>query len=514
MPLTLTGTLKDPLGSPLVDAKVLFQARITSDAVLKGVSAEAETDAQGDYTISVEYGYYDVYVQPASAPYQRISLLRNVPVTVDTTASSLNALIVDQQAAPEATPDIVLELQAVANEARGYRDAAAVSATAASGDAAAASSSAQAASADATAASNSATSASNDAASVAADRTAVESTATQVASDASSATAAKTAAEAARDDAVTIAGGDAEPIFDAWVVDVERRKIENATGGACTLERTAGGEPCYMFVIPKMKWEDLVPSGELGTGVHEAFLEGGVEKSELLVGMYLASTVGGELVSQAKKVPRRSINWDNSRTEAQAAGFDIMSNWEWSAIAMWCMANGYQPRGNTNSGQSHSHPHERGIINDSVDNTDTGTGPNTWNHNNAANGIADLVGNVWEWVWGLKLMDGRVMLAPDNDKSLAESGWVDTGFDMPGASSTNWSGLSTSAPQDIRRALIMPNGVADPDGSLWTNLSGERFPRRGGSRITGADAGLGALILVNGRTGAYNNGGLRLSRLV
>jgi len=355
-----------------------------------------------------------------------------------------------------------------------------------------------------------------DATSVAADRVAVEASATQVASDAADATAAKTAAEAARDDAVNIAGGDSQPIFDAWVVDVERRKIENATGGACTLERTAGGEPCYMFVIPKMKWEDLVPSGELGTGVHEAFLQGGVEKSELLVGMYLASTVNGELVSQAKKVPRRSINWDNSRTEAQAAGFDIMSTWEWSAIAFWCMAHGFQPRGNTDLGQSHSHPHEQGL-NVEYDNTATGSGPNSWNHNNAANGIADLVGNLWEWQWGLKLVDGRAFLAADNDKSLVESAWADTGFDMPNTSSTNWSGLydaQNEAPLPVRRALVMPNGVADPDGSMWTTLTGERFPSRGGRRSLGGTAGLGALNLSSERTYAGSLIGLRLSRLV
>ncbi|MDT0499712.1 MULTISPECIES: hypothetical protein [unclassified Halomonas] len=334
----------------------------------------------------------------------------------------------------------------------------------------------------------------------------------KVAADAADALAAKTAAEAARDDAVNIAGGDSQPIFDAWAVDVERRKIENATGGACTIERTAGGVACYMFVIPKLKWEDLVPSGELGTGVHEAFLEGGVEKSELLVGMHLASTVNGELVSQAKKVPRRSINWDNSRAEAQAAGFDIMSTWEWSAIAFWCMANGFQPRGNTDYGQSHSHPHEQGI-NVEYDNTATGSGPNTWRHNAAANGIADLVGNVWEWQWGFKMIDGRIFLAPDNDKSLVESSWVDTGWDMP--SNRTWSSVdSTGATQDVKRALIVPNGVADPDGYLYTNASGERFPYRGGHRSYGASAGLGALFLRDERTAAHTSVGLRLSRLV
>jgi len=183
----------------------------------------------------------------------------------------------------------------------------------------------------------------------------------------------------------------------------------------------------------------------------------------------------------------------------------------WASVRL--LSQLMERRGNTNLGRRHSHPHERGIINDSVDNTDTGTGPNTWNHNNAANGIADLVGNAWEWVWGLKLMDGRVMLAPDNDKSLAESGWVDTGWDMP--SNGTWATRdATGATQDIKRALIMPNGVADPDGYLYTTLTGERFPLRGGSRSNGGIAGLGALNLNIERAFAISNIGLRLSRLV
>ena len=354
-----------------------------------------------------------------------------------------------------------------------------------------------------------------DATSVAADRVAVEASATQVASDAADATVAKTAAEAARDDAVNIAGGDSQPIFDAWVVDVERRKIENATGGACTLERTAGGEPCYMFVIPKMKWEDLVPSGELGTGVHEAFLEGGVEKSELLVGMYLASTVGGELVSQAKKVPRRSINWDNSRTEAQAAGFDIMSTWEWSAIALWCLANGFQPRGNTNYGRHHDNRWETGTRRDNgvpgdsagVGSTLTGSGPAQWRHDQTMAGIADMVGNVWEWLTGMKMVDARVFLSPDN-AIPSESGYSDTLFDLP--NSTIWSAVNNAGASDaLKRALIVPKGVDDPLGTLYTNLTGERLPFRGGDRYDGGGAGLGALNLVNERTVASTGIGFR-----
>ena len=304
--------------------------------------------------------------------------------------------------------------------------------------------------------------------------------------------------------------------FQIYVPDPLRRSVESASGGKCTVEYTANQQPCFMHVIPKLRWEDLLPGQQLGTGVHEAFIANGVEKSELLVGMYMAAEINSEMVSQPRTTGRRSINWDQSVAAAQASGFELFGNWEWSAVALWCMANGFQPRGNTDFGKSHSHPHERGVYDaDSVSNEYTllGSGPNAWSHNNSPNGIADLVGNRWDWVWGFKMVDGRIFLAPDNDRSVAESSWVDTGWDMP--SGGTWASQdSTGAPQSVKRALIMPNGVADPDGNLWTNLSGERFPIRGGNRNDGAGAGLAALLLSNARSSSHPAIGLRLSRLV
>ena len=111
------------------------------------------------------------------------------------------------------------------------------------------------------------------------------------------------------------------------------------------------------------------------------------------------------------------------------------------------------------------------------------------------------------------MVDGRIFLAPDNYKARVESEWVDTGWDMP--SNRTWSTAdNTGAPQDVKRALIVPNGVADPDGYLYTNLAGERFPYRGGTRTSGSNAGLGALNLALERTAAASTFGLRLSRLV
>ncbi len=310
--------------------------------------------------------------------------------------------------------------------------------------------------------------------------------------------------------------------FEIYTPDPERRAVEAATGGLCTIERTPNGQSCYMHVLSKTRAEDLAPGGELGAGMHEAFIVNGQERSTLLIGMYPAAEVNGELVSQPGRAARTSQNFDTQIAAAQALGADWhqMTIWEWAFVSLWCMANGFEPRGNTSYGRSHSHPFEVAARTDGLAPGDsglgytyTGYGPNTWRHNGAPNGIADLVGNVWERLNLMKMVDGRVFLAADNDSTLPEADWGDTGWDIAGNST--WAASENAGASDaLKRALIVPNGTLDPGGYLYTNLEGERIPLRGGSRSAGGNAGLGALSLSNARSNSGTYLGLRLARLV
>lgn len=136
------------------------------------------------------------------------------------------------------------------------------------------------------------------------------------------------------------------------IVDQLRRSVEVATGGRQTVLYTAKGQPSHMYVFPRFNCEDIAPGGELGTGTHPAFLFNGVAAQEIFVGAHLASEVAGEAVSRPFVDPRTSLNFDQSRALCQAngSGWDLMSNLDWAAIALWCMANGYEPLGNTNWG--------------------------------------------------------------------------------------------------------------------------------------------------------------------
>ena len=302
------------------------------------------------------------------------------------------------------------------------------------------------------------------------------------------------------------------------IVDQLRRSVEVATGGRQTVLYTAKGQPSHMYVFPRFNCEDVAPGGELGTGTHPAFLFNGTPAQEIFVGAHLASEVAGEAVSRPFADPRTSLNFDQSRALCQAngSGWDLMSNLDWAAIALWCMANGYEPLGNTNWGRHHTKRWETGRRVDTlspgeatgVGRTLAGSGPASWAHDGTPAGIQDLVGNVWEWVSGMKMVNGRAWLAPDNGR-LTESQFVDSGFNMP-TTRVFSSVPATGASALVKQSLIAPASASlAPQGTLYTDLTAERLPFRGGAWDSSSNAGLGALDLYYARTAPSSALGFR-----
>jgi hypothetical protein len=334
------------------------------------------------------------------------------------------------------------------------------------------------------------------------------------------------------------------------------------------------GDPLYMVRIPKFNIEDIDPS--LGSGVHPAFIVNGVVKNEIFIGAFPAALEKGCAISIADQLPKVSINFDQAKAAcaANGPGFHLMTNWEWAAIALWCLKNGFQPRGNTSWGKAHDAGYETGLRLDGRapgeatgdGKTLGGSGPLSWRHDNGIGGIADLVGNVWEWQGGLKIVDGQIYMPNDNDFTLAEDQWPAQGVyfdasagpgDRDGSAATGTPILSNSIskysetptpaggtdPGDFdythiagaagwknmgistgynnlalaKRQLMVQAGIApkllstdttpiDLKGAIWVRNYGERLPFRGGSWYYGADAGLADLSLSNRRS--YVSGGI------
>lgn len=90
-------------------------------------------------------------------------------------------------------------------------------------------------------------------------------------------------------------------------------------------------------------------------------------------------------------------------------------------------------------------------------------------------------GNVWEWVDGLKLLDGKIYVHQDNNFGTAEStgkadGWVDTGVYFDNST----AGDATTTDHDIGGDPILSDTRANP---MYTG-DASSSPYYGGSGTT------------------------------
>ncbi|MBP4059621.1 hypothetical protein [Aeromonas sp. Prich7-2] len=400
-------------------------------------------------------------------------------------------------------------------------------------------------------------------ASAASAQTAQSNATASAASSASSATLAKAEADRSKseaDRASFIAGletvtdlaeagtGSLMRVGGATILDAERYALERATGGRQTIIRDSAGNANAMFVLPRFSYADLGMTADMGTGDVTAFDFGsGSIKGEIFIGAYLAS--GSGAVSAPRQDPRASLDHTAARAAcaAKGAGWHLMTAHEWAAIALWCMANGYEPIGNTNLGRSHA---KTWMVGDRADNrapgdtagtgrTQTGSMGSEATHTRTLGGIADLVGNVWEWQDGFLLQDGRFKLSSHNTQIEAAWAFADAFLDAStptggsailsnavnnrlgaigdnanagNSANVEWRAMTKSGSyvsnQAMKRLLLEPANAL-PQGRLYMRNFGERLPYRGGSWGGGANAGLAVLGLNLSRAAAPADIGFR-----
>ncbi len=289
------------------------------------------------------------------------------------------------------------------------------------------------------------------------------------------------------------------------VRDALKDSVEKETGGAVTVLYDEHDLPSYMLVIPRFDADEIDSS--LGPGTHPAFVVNGEEKSELFIGQVPACLMDGIACSLPNEEYRYYINHADARAAcaAKGKGWHLTTAWEWAALAFWIVKN-------------KSKHFEK---------------------------------NYWEWLDGLKLVDGKLFFPNDNAVEMPESEWPFQGAcfddeeeepvlsaevshfteDNPkGADddrddgytyienlasikrSDSYETLDPAARERLARIMIDPvarSVYARASGGLFVRNYGERFPFRGGSWSNGATAGLGALSLSSRRSLVGYSIGLR-----
>lgn len=349
------------------------------------------------------------------------------------------------------------------------------------------------------------------------------------------------------------------------IPDSLRAAVEAASGGRQTVLYTALGQPTFMNIIPQFTGAQVGVAGY--TDPHPMFYgQDGTAKSAYYFGTYPGVVKNGELLSLPGQDPANTLNHDQFVAYARAcgAGHHVVTNQAYAGIALWCRANSFQPRGNTNTGSAHDAAWETGVIS-GAGRTAAGSGPASWRHDNSNSGITDLCGNVWEWSLGVRVNAGEIqVLRNDAATTIPKNDGVMAAIDMSAGSSKWWAIDGTAATTNCfvapgsantvkyatsgttAQTLVLGSGAAFegmasyvtgagalmalkvlgvmPVASLlggtiatpaansdafYIDVTGERLPLRGGPWFYAAAAGVFTLTCGRARTDASSDFGAR-----
>ena len=211
-----------------------------------------------------------------------------------------------------------------------------------------------------------------------------------------------------------------------------------------------------------------------------------------------------------------------------------MTAMEHGFLANYSLENGTLPHGNTNYGKYHGNQEERCETYDGSRML-TGTGPDTWTHDHTAFGVEGLCGDIYEWMRGMRLMDGKLEIANNNDAAMPidlsenSSLWLPVEVGEESVYLVVEDGelrFTTEEPEDadydgcrwkdvkfdFNLPEVMKNlglFVGEPETYIYADMNGERLPLCGGGWHDGSGAGVFGVALDGPRSISYGNVGFR-----
>lgn len=223
------------------------------------------------------------------------------------------------------------------------------------------------------------------------------------------------------------------------------------------------GMPSVMVKIPKFKISEVISGGADST--HPAFIVNGQEIDAIYISKYLNVVENNKAYSLPGQDPAASLDFDHAvqYCTAKGEGWHLMTNAEWAAVELWCLKNGFLPKGNNNYGRDGSESNYKAIPSMAKDSsgrtqrTATGTGPVSWSHDGTLNGIFDLKGNVWEWSGGIRFVFGEVQVLAQNSAADRDN--------PQNATSVMWKAIDATS-----GSLITPNGSGTTPNSVKVDI--------------------------------------------
>lgn len=215
------------------------------------------------------------------------------------------------------------------------------------------------------------------------------------------------------------------------------------------------GLPSIMVRFDKKMVSELVDDYVIDV-VHPAFVVNNTELDNFYVSKYENVIINDRAYSLPLQEPNiTSLENAKNVCTKKGKGWHIMSLSERSFISMFCANNKFIPSGNNSKGENYSRKYEKGIISTTDGKVLTGSGPKSWAHNNNVSGVWDIVGNVADWVNGIRFCNNEVQIVNNNDCADFNNNTDET--------STLWKAINSQG------ALIEPNGLGTTDGSIKYN---------------------------------------------